>query len=366
MNFAAYFGSDVFVRYTADYSWRSNQMAHGMMGFFGATLMAYGYGVLGLPPIWAITFMVIPFLKDFTDYLADLAQESAVFKIKDFHLKEMKLDALTDNLFWNTGAVLAVFLAVALDGKGFWFWLMAGMVIVFGALIFRWALPHYSVEKRRVDMAALPFFFRLPNFTGNPAAVREVAAGGGGEWQAGREGAVAVIEAFAYAESDEPAHLVIDGPSGTRKTPLAVGIGSGATVRGKTVRFLTQSTLVEEIQSGAPQAERAETEPLHPQNAGLVVVDDVVAPVTGNLVPDWMQAKRTVWVTPGGAAAEAAIAALRARLDGPMEVVRLEIPDPNEALADRKPSFYLQAIAFIAMAVPAVLLFGSFVLVLVG
>ena len=38
MNFVNLFGSDVFVRYTACYSWSSNQMAHAMMGFFGATL----------------------------------------------------------------------------------------------------------------------------------------------------------------------------------------------------------------------------------------------------------------------------------------------------------------------------------------
>lgn len=366
MNLAALFGSDVFVRYTADYSWRSNQMAHGMMGFFGATLMAYAYGVLGLAPVWAITFMVIPFLKDLTDYLADLAQESAVFQIKPTHLAEMRRDALTDNLFWNIGAVLAVLFAVAQDGKGFWFWLMLALVIVFAALVLFWALPHYSAEKRRFDKAGLPFFFRLPNFTGNPAAVREVTADGSGEWQAGRAGAVAVVEAFAYAESDEPAHLVIDGPSGTRKTPLAVGIGSGATVRNKSVRFLSQSTLIEEIRSGSPQAERADTEPLDPRDADLVVVDDVVAPVSGGTVPDWLQSKRTVWVTSGGDAAEAAINALRTRLNGPLEVVRLDEPKPDEALTRKKPTFALQAIAFIGLAVPAVLLLGSLALVFFG
>lgn len=366
MNFAALFGSDVFVRYTADYSWRSNQMAHGMMGFFGTTLMVYGYGVLGLGPVWAITFMVIPFLKDFTDYLADLAQESAVFQIKSFHLAEMRRDALTDNLFWNTGAVLAVLLVVAQEAKGFWFWLMLALTALFGALIFFWAQPHYAREKKRFDKAGLPFFFRLPNFTGNPAAIREVTPGGSGEWQAGRAGAVAVVEAFAYGESGGAAHLVIDGPSGARKTPLAVGIGSGATIRHKTVRFLSQSSLLEEIQSGMPEATRAETEPLDPREADLVVVDDVVSPVTAEQIPAWLAEKQTVWVTSGGHAAEAALTALRARLNGPMDVVRLGQPDPDEALTAKKPPFSLQAIAFIGLAVPAVLLVGSLGLVLFG
>ena len=366
MNLSSLFGSDVFVRYTAVYSWNSNQMAHAMMGFCGATLMVYGFAVLGAAPVWALTFAIIPILKDLTDYLADIEQESSVFKLTQKYLREMRQDGLTDNLFWNTGAVLAVLVAVAQEGKDAWFWALLVLLAVMLGVVFVKARPHYEAEKRRFDDAALPFFFRLPNFTGNPVAVRDVAADGSGDWREGRAEAVRAIEAFAYNDSREPAHMVIDGVSGTRKTPLAVGIGSGATVQGVTVRFMTQSTLVEEIQAGQPQMLRADTEPLDPREAGLLILDDIASPLTPDMLPTWLTGMRTVWVTSGGEHAEQAVRELRGRLIGPVQVVRLDTPDPAEALSNKQPSARLRASAFASLASGVVLLGGSLVLILFG
>jgi hypothetical protein len=339
-------------------------MAHGMMGFFGATLMTYGCQVLCQHPMWALAFIVIPFLKDLTDYQADLAKSSPIFAIQPFHLREMRLDALTDNLFWNTGALLALLLATAQAGKGVTFAMLLGLIAIFSVLIFRVALKHYSMEKDRFDKAALPFFFRLPTFTGNPAAVQDVPPNGPGLWQTGRAEAVAAVENFAYGGQNGPGHLIVDGPSGTRKTPLVVGIGSAATVRGGTVRYLSQSTLIEEIQSCVPQKARADTEPLAPWEADLIVVDDVVAPVTATQIPTCLRRKRTVWVTTGGQPASAAVAALRGHLHGPMQVIRLDQPDPTEALSGKPVPLLLRILAIVTPLVAGILLLGSLGLVI--
>ena len=55
------FGSDVYTRYTAVYTWNSNQMAYAMMGFAGTTLFIHAPRALAWNSGTVHSFTCFPF-----------------------------------------------------------------------------------------------------------------------------------------------------------------------------------------------------------------------------------------------------------------------------------------------------------------
>ena len=102
------FGSDVYIAYTAKYTWRSNQMAHAMMGFAGTTLLAAGALSLSWSPLWALGFAAIPVSKDLTDLLLDRARASRKTQAFPVNMRELACDAATDVFFWLFGMMLSL------------------------------------------------------------------------------------------------------------------------------------------------------------------------------------------------------------------------------------------------------------------
>lgn len=358
------FGSDVYENYTAAYTWNSNQMAHAMMGFAGTTLLAHGFMALGWSPWWALLFFVIPALKDYTDFKADRTRAGPIFPTQKAHVRELLVDGLTDNLFWSTGMVFATFLAVDGFSSGGWtgvLFLLAIVAAVAGILI---PGRHFNHLKLLFDTSALPYFFRLPNFTGNPVSVAEVTATSI-DSVGNRDAAVKAVEDFTYGTDGAAQHLVLSGPPRCRKTTLATAIGSGLTVNQKTVRYLSISTLNDELAKAQSQDARAKEEPISPHEADFIIIDDVTLQ-NGDQIPAQLADKRTVWVMAKIDPSNDMRMGIADGLNGKVVAVELGQPIASEAGTVKVIPESVTALSVGTLVVAAVLGLGSLALVLIS
>lgn len=356
MNPTQLFGSDVYENYTAVYTWNSNQMAHATMGFAGTTLLAAGFVALGCSPWWGLLFIIIPALKDITDFAVDRTRAGHIFQTTDDHVRELRQDGLTDNWFWNTGTLFAIFIAVGARGGAWASWILFVVALA-------WALGgivvlgrKFNAQKLLYDISSLPYFFRLPNFAGNPIASIEL-----GETEEARTEdraeAVSTIEAFAYGQSGRADHLVVSGPPRCRKTTLASAIGSDLTVRGRKVRYLPLSTLADELGT-PPPGDRAKSEPLPPQEAEIVIVDDVDAACPTDLGRH-LANKSTIWVVADPTEAEILRRRLRGQLEGRIVAIELGPPQPEDRVDQQPIAPWLTALSAGTLALAAIAILGS-------
>lgn len=357
------FGSDVYEDYTAVYTWNSNQMAHAMMGFAGTTLLARGAVELGWSPWWTLLFAVIPALKDATDYAVDLTRAGHIFATTAAHEREMRADGFTDNYFWNVGTLLAVFLAVSSGGKGFAFYALFVVAVVYAVAGILWLGRRYNAQKLRFDVAGLPYFFRLPNFAGNPVAAFDVTESGHGD-DGGRPGAVRAVEDVTYGREAAARHLVLSGPPRSRKTTLAAAIGSGVTVRGPRVRYISQAALIDALAAPPSGEARAKTEPIPPLSADVLIIDDVGVPFPDDDMIRRMAERQTVWVIADPTNAADWRRHLRETLSGRMVAVELGAPREEDRVDTRAIPLWVTALSLVMLATATVAGLGSLALVL--
>ena len=282
------FGSDVYTHYTAVYTWNSNQMAHAMMGFAGTTLFMHAATRLGLEFWYGALFYVIPFLKDMTDVIADRSAPTRQFKIKAAHRCEIWLDAVTDNCFWVTGLILALFV-MAMSGEVRPWWAcvaILAMILLFTTGIFV-ARRHFNEQKRQFDISGLPYYFRLPCYSGKLATDPDS--------DHSKRGPVEEVERFAYKEWENASHLLLYGPPRCFKTTLAVAIGSGLSVRRQAVRYLSKARLIEEHAAAASDGYTA-TVPISLHKADILIIDDLDRPDGLEDILPTLAGKSTVWV----------------------------------------------------------------------
>ncbi len=253
--------SDVYQRYTAKFTWESNQVGHAGMGFFFTLLIVLAAARLGGAPWWGFVFAIVPVVKDVGDYLADACPSGRLFPVQ---YRELVLDGLADNLFWGTGCVVAVGLGlIAAPGISVTVWAIYWIVALplFGGLIFL-AYRHFTGEKACFDKSALPYYFRLPNFD-RPLADLNVAQ----------------IGLFLARGPETPRFLLIGGGPGTGKTTLGTAIAGGLTSKRwgcKRVRYYTASKLLDFIEGGGVDGKESDPqEPWKFAEAEVLVVDDL-------------------------------------------------------------------------------------------
>lgn len=282
------FGSDVYARYTAVYSWNANQMAHAMMGFAGTTLFMHTAMQLGCDFWYGAFFYAIPLLKDLTDVVADRSVPTHQFSTRPSHRREIWLDAVTDNFFWVIGLLLALFVgAMSYEGRPWWscvLILAVVLLLVTGIFVAR---RHFVAQKRQFDVSGLPYYFRLPCYSGKLCVNKKS--------HSPTLGPITEVENFVYKHGTSVRHLLLYGPPRSFKTTLAVAIGSGLTVRRRDVRYLSKVRLVEEYAAPALGGCNL-TEPIPPHNADIVIVDDLDHLDGVREVLPAMAAKSTVWV----------------------------------------------------------------------
>ena len=283
------FGSDVYTHYTAVYTWKANQMAHAMMGFAGTTLFIHVATRLGMEFWYGAAFYFIPFLKDLTDIAVDLSLSVRQFPKTPAFRREVILDAVTDNLFWSTGLMLALFLAaISLEDRSWWLCSVLLVVIFLHILAIRGVSRHFISQKLQFDRSGLPYYFRLPLYAGRLAANPNSASPA--------EVPVKEVEKFVFLDNQRASHLVLYGPQRSFKTTLAAAIGSGLTTRRQSVRYLSKTRLVEAFAAPHFPACRAGSLPVHPHGADIVIIDDLDQPSGLPMILPALAGKSTVWV----------------------------------------------------------------------
>jgi hypothetical protein len=264
--------SDVYLRYTAVYTWLANQTSHAGMGFFFTGLVMLGAYRLGWGGWywWGLLFPIVPLVKDTGDYLSDACVKGRLFLV--YH-KELVMDGVADGFFWSAGTLLAVGLAqlyvtqpAEFTQTGY-YWLAAGVVMVAGVVAF---IMYFWPEKRAFDKSGLPYYYRLPSFSPDHNPNLESAKLCKAE--------IAAIRNFVERKPEAAGHLVVGGAQGVGKTTLGLAIGSGLTVRihgSATVRYITWTKLIEALASGKAGKASRDSEPWHLNEARYAIIDDL-------------------------------------------------------------------------------------------
>lgn len=276
-----YFGSDVFVPLTYLYGWEANQVAHTMMGFAGAMLFTFAVVELGCSHWWALLFLVIPILKDTTDYLVDIHSVGGTFTIRKHLKKELFFDGVTDCFFWSAGAVIAIFFYFAANSSSAMVYVV---LILVGLYVYVGAKRLYRYNRTRLnqfDRSGLPIHIRLPQLRCRFES---------------HDRAVATIHRFMTDQNLN--HLVLTGPACSGKTKLCCAIGTHLTTQMKAVYYRTSEKLREDLlqwMQGAPGGDQLQKL----KDAEFVICDDVLDLYTVDLEPDLQAAlgqKRVIWV----------------------------------------------------------------------
>lgn len=317
------FGSDVFEPLTHLYGWEANQVAHAGMGFAGATLFAYAAVALDRSPCWAFLFLIIPILKDITDYLVDIHSVGSVFKITRQIKRELWFDGGTDFFFWSSGTLLALFFYFAAHSsspKVYWVLLIV-ILWVGGGGFAMWC--YYGPRKKRFDQSGLPFYWRLPMM---------------------RCGLMPKDEAETYVHQfihePHPSHLVLSGPAQCGKTRLSCAIGTHLTTRKTAVCYRTFEKLKDDLlqwKQNEPPGERLE----QLQSAQIIICDDALEPYEADLesgLREVLAGKHVLWVM---ARHTDDIAVWKPWLNRLFQIDALPVitivPPPDPAAASRRP-----------------------------
>lgn len=233
---ARWFGSDVLVGSTTNYTWTANQLGHFTIGlalymlvrqvltwitFHSLETGSAGVIILG---ILAVVLTVLLYaVKETADFRLAIVP-GRQFAIED---QELRLDGFADSFFVGFGAA---FLFTAT-----WSWIAWLIVLVgFGAIAFMLAM-FYLPRADRFDFSNLPNYYRLELFPGRVESLDETVPD-----KTAR--ATELIAAVSRNMSDQKALLVLGAP-GTGRTSLLLGIGTRLAVANVKLRFIQAGKL---------------------------------------------------------------------------------------------------------------------------
>ncbi len=275
------FGSDVFVPLTYLYGWKANQVAHAMMGFAGAMLFTFAAVELGWSHWWALLFLIIPILKDTTDYLVDIHSVGGTFTIREHLKKELFFDGVTDCFFWSAGALIAIFCYFAANSSSAMVYvvlILVGLYVYIGA---KKLLNDNEAVLNRFDRSGLPMHIRLPQLRCRFES---------------HDQAVTAIQRFMSGQ--HPGHLVLAGPARCGKTGLCCAMGTHLTTRNKAVYYRTSEKLREDLLQ-LMQVDAGGDPLQNLKDADVVICDDALGPFATELESDLKKVlgqKSVIWV----------------------------------------------------------------------
>jgi hypothetical protein len=262
------FGKEVQTTSTYSYTWMADQVGHVCLGIvidFGLTLGArFTLPLIGIGASWdalagLLIGSIVVSLWELLAYLSSVRVATGLFPL------DRKL--LRDN------AVIAAGYMIIGVGSGFAFhqsahWGVAGFV----ALLFLAVslAPPWLRQKIIWQKAALPYLFRLADakLTIRAEAARQLQA---------------LIEhgAPVGTQPAKPARqIVVGGPIGSGRTPIAAGIGTEFAFRKTKVRYLSIDTLLEFAARSSNPHFADDTGPANIEywrwsEAQVVIIDDI-------------------------------------------------------------------------------------------
>jgi len=267
---AEYFGSDVYARYTAAYTWQANQIGHFAIGFGAGFILLW----LGAAPFgWAAWLLIGAYaLKEAADFGIAKVQAQGFFPADQ---GELLADMATDTFFVAAGVLIA---NVSIDAP---YWAVAATAAL--GLLLRFVLGDrvFLPAKEAFDRSDLPVYYRLPNFPKAPTFRLE-----------NRDRLVALYTGAPHNGQAPPRHVLIQGRPGTGESTLAAGLGAELSNRRRRVRYTAAYALFEEPgpardeseagQAVAPAGITRRRSRFNPETYGyteteVLIVDDVDA-----------------------------------------------------------------------------------------
>ena len=290
-----WFGSDVFEKYTAYYTWITNQLGHFTVGAFlylAAWCIAFllphegtatcpaesgGGAMIGSAGV-ALALWLIYAIKEVADVEREQPEIERPFRL---NIREVAIDGWTDSFFVAAGIVFTAGLVCIMSniecGRGFdnpHDYILAFFIIV--CIVYSlnrgWL---YLPQKKRFDESFLPFYFRLTNFYNELDGFLWKPGADSGELFQDKATMLAAIE--GVAGGDDSPHVCIFGPSGSGKTALAVAIACELIVGLRPLRYLSANGFNMPVQAGRKRGEPEQFDAglLPVEDAGWIVIDHV-------------------------------------------------------------------------------------------
>ena len=225
------------------------------------------------------------------------------------------------------------------------------------------ARRHFNEQKRQFDVSGLPYYFRLPAYSGKLTNDPSTNSA-----EAEAASPVKEVKRFVYMRKSRARHLLLYGPTRSHKTTLAAAIGSRLTIRRQAVRYLSKARLTEEIAVSDLPTSRTTTEPVHCSKADIVIIDDVIIddrdqPESFKKIFSALAGKSTVWVVSSSKRGDLGrwISLVRDGLSGRLVPIKLE-PKHGTSMS---PSLLVKVFAVTTFLVASISVIGAIALLIV-
>jgi hypothetical protein len=219
------YGKEVQTTSTYSYTWMADQVGHICLGIvigFGLTAIACLTGWEAPSGALILTGSILVSLYELSTYLSSVKEATGRFRLDDKCLR-------------NNAFIAAVYMIMGVAASfGFqqsgWWAVISLLALIAVAIILA---PPWLRQKIIWQKAGLPYLFRLAD--AKPSIGKEPA----NQLQA-------LIDKGAPPASGTPPHQVIlGGPIGSGRTPIAAGIGTEFAFKKTKVRYLSLDTLLE-------------------------------------------------------------------------------------------------------------------------
>jgi hypothetical protein len=225
------FGKEVQTTATYSYTWMADQIGHVCLGIiidFGATLLArYTLPLIGIDQSWSaiagfLFASIVVSLWELCAYLSSAKQATGLFPLDR--------KCLRDNAIIAAGyMILGAAVGFAFHQSALWG--VAGFIAaLFVAIVLA---PPWLRQKIIWQKAGLPYLFRLadaqPSIGAQPAKQLQDL----------------IYKGAPPDPKTPPGQVIVGGPIGSGRTPLAAGIGTEFAFNKTKVRYLSLDTLLE-------------------------------------------------------------------------------------------------------------------------
>lgn len=218
------YGKEVQTTSTYSYTWMADQVGHICLGIvIGFLLTAISYLIGSKAPQWALFPIgsIMVSLYELSTYLSSVRDATGRFRLDDKCLRDNALIAVVY-------MIIGVGASFAFQQSGWWV-LISLLALIFLAVILA---PPWLRQKIIWQKAALPYLFQLadakPSIGIKPA--KELQD---------------LIDRGPPTRETPPDQIIVGGPIGSGRTPLAAGIGTEFAFKKAKVRYLSLDTLLE-------------------------------------------------------------------------------------------------------------------------
>jgi hypothetical protein len=258
------YGKEVQTTSTYSYTWMADQIGHICLGIaIGFLLTAIASLIGSKAPHWALFLIgsILVLLYELRTYLSSVRDATGRFRLDDKCLRDNALIAAVY-------MILGVGASFGFQRSGWWILISVLALIVLAIVL----APPWLRQKIIWQKAGLPYLFRLAD--AKPTISDEAA-----KWLQD------LIDGGPPARGTSPRQVVVGGPIGSGRTPLAAGIGTEFAFKKAKVRYLSLNTLLECAARSSDSKFYDDTGPANIVywrwcEAQVIIIDDV-GPVIG-------------------------------------------------------------------------------------